>query len=401
MNRTTPLLSRPVIIPQGLKTSPVSTNQRHSTLKIQNPTRASESGPQFSPSSSPQLSPSLSPQESVSDDESDLDQDDLTGSMEDVKLSDVSSHNTSYITTPLYQNVTQKLIFCIQFMDGYTFRQLYEFFKMTLTTAPMFLSPDGITILRGNGNASLVANTQIRGHQLIRYEFHPQYANYRDAGSQRAIHVVNCPLVKFRENIKGIARKEGIRMFQYVGDPSVYIQVYGGNKNAEGHVTVKTEVYEHIEYQLGEYTQHVTSPNCKIPLVEFCTACNNIGKIRGCTNAKIICYPNGVSIVACSETGVTDRHNRWGDCNEDIQNNHTGPRLLIKGNPVSRSKPYSVKVSIDVIKALGKLTNLTNNGILRVYSECDGLVRFIISISYYAEMTLFLTEPQGQAPANE
>jgi hypothetical protein len=44
-------------------------------------------------------------------------------------------------------------------------------------------------------------------------------------------------------------------MFQYVDDPSVYIQVYGGNKNADGHVTVKTESYEHIEYQFGEYTQ--------------------------------------------------------------------------------------------------------------------------------------------------
>jgi hypothetical protein len=148
-----------VIIPQGLKTSPVSTTQCHSTLKIQNPTGASELGPQFSPSSSPQLSPSLSQQESWSDDDSDHDREEITSGMEDVKLSSVSIHNGNYINAPLYHNVTRKLIFCIQFMDGYTFRQLYEFYKMTLTTAPMFLSPQGITILRGNGDASLVVNT--------------------------------------------------------------------------------------------------------------------------------------------------------------------------------------------------------------------------------------------------
>lgn len=395
MNRTTPIQSPPVIMPQGLKTADTHSNPRPNTLIIQKKSGVADL--------SPELSPSSSPQESPSDDDSEVDEDDITDSMGEVKISSagVVPYNTNHTTTPFYTNVTQKRIFCVEFLDGYTFRQAYEFFKMTLTTAPMFLSPEGITILRGNGNASLVANTQIRGHQLLRYEFAPEYANYKASDLRSSVHVVNCPLAKFRENIKGTARKEAIRMFQYVGDQSIYIQVYGGNKNAAGHVTVKTEPYEHIQYQFGEYNQPVTSPNYKIPLVEFCNACSNIGKIKGCSNAKIVCYPNGVAIGACSETGVTDRYNRWGVCDdENPVGLQGGPRLLIQGNVVSR-KVYSVKVSIDVIKALGKLSNLTNNGILRVYSECDGLVRLMISISYYADMTLFLTEPQGPAPANE
>lgn len=396
MNRTTPIQSPQVIIPQGLRTTESNFQSRPSTLTVQKKFGVAEP--------SPQLSPSSSPQESTSDDESENDEDEISSTMGEVKIGSagVMPYNTNHMMTPFYNNVTQKRIFCVEFLDGYTFRQAYEFFKMTLTTAPMFLSPEGIIIQRGNGNASLVANTQIRGHQLLHYEFAPEYANFKTADLRRSVHVVNCPLAKFRENIKGTARKEAIRIFQYVGDQSIYIQVYGGNKNAAGHVTVKTEPYEPIEYQFGEYTQPITSPNYKIPLVEFCNACSNIGKIKGCSNARIVCYPNGVAIGACSETGVTDRYNRWGVC--DDENPVTlqgGPRLVIQGNPVSRSKAYSVKVSIDVIKALGKLSNLTNNGILRVYSECDGLVRLMISISYYADMTLFLTEPQGPTPVNE
>jgi hypothetical protein len=398
MNRSTSQ-SPPVIVPQSLKVGDSSVQARLSALSLAKNVSSSDSLPQLSPTASP-----LQSESSDDDADEDDDEDNTSNASGEIKFSPstLMPYN-AHMMSPMYQSVHPKRIFVVEFLDGYTFRQAYEFFKMTLTSAPMFLSSEGITILRGNGNSSLVANTQIHGHQLLHYEFSPEYANYPGTENRRAIHVVNCPLAKFRENIKGTARKEAIRIFQFVGDQSIYIQVYGGNKNSDGYVIVKTESYEHIQYELGDYTQAVTAPNCKIPLVEFCNACSNIGKIKGCSAAKILCYPKGVGIGANSETGVTDRYNKWGECDEETRNSLQvtgGPRLVIHGNALQKVKPFAVKVPIDVIKALGKLSNLTNNGILRVYCECDNLVRLMISISYYAEMTLFLSEPQAPIPAN-
>lgn len=287
------------------------------------------------------------------------------------------------------------LVFFIDFHDGYAFRQIMEFLKLTVTSVPMYFSQNGISILQGNGDGSLVVSIDIKGHELLTYHFNKDFANIAPTSENdnMAYHLVCFNVSKFRDTIKSTARKEGIRIFQYANDPIVHIQVYGGNKNGEGGTSIETQAYSPIHYELSGFEQSIYLPNCKSPLSEFCNSCSQFGKVKSTKYTNFTCYKKGVKVTACSETGVISMFKKWGECDEEQDQQMRvpgGPRVLFtdSGNKSSKSN-FTIKIPIEVIKALSKLSNLTNNGIIRIYAETDNIVRFMVSISYYAELIVY------------
>jgi hypothetical protein len=298
-------------------------------------------------------------------------------------------------------DIKSELVFFIDFHDGYAFRQIMEFLKLTVTSVPMYFTENGISILQGNGDGSLVVNINIKGHELLTYHFNPALANHTKESDP--YHVVCFNVSKFRDTIKSTARKEGIRIFQYAKDPIVHIQVYGGNKNGEGGTSIETQNYTPMQYDLTGFEQSVFAPNCRSPLSEFCNSCGQFGKVKSTKYTNFACYSKGVKVTACSETGVISMFKKWGECEDksDVFNRHkpTGIGALIKPqhqeDSKSKSKALNVKIPIDIVKALSKLSNLTNNGIIRIYCETEGIIRFMVSVSYYAELTIFWKESEN------
>lgn len=287
---------------------------------------------------------------------------------------------------------SKDLVFFIDFHDGYAFRQIMEFLKLTVTSIPMYFSENGISILQGNGDGSLVVSINIKGHELLTYHFNKSLANMKKTNKNDAVsHLVCFNVSKFRDTIKSTARKEGIRIFQYANDSVVHIQVYGGNKNGEGGTSIETQHYNPIHYEMSGFEQSIFLPNCKSPLSEFCNSCGQFGKVKSTKYTNFICYDKGVKVTACSETGVISMFKKWGEC-EDEHASHLripGSNKVIFPSGSDKKRHYRVKVPIEVIKALSKLSNLTNNGIMRIYCETDQIVRFMVSISYYAELIIY------------
>jgi hypothetical protein len=84
---------------------------------------------------------------------------------------------------------------------------------------------------------------------------------------------------------------------------------------------------------------------------------------------------------------------KWGECKDDEDTPSIMPgkakvKYLTKKTKLD-DKTYTVKIPIDIIKALSKLSNLTNNGIMRIYCETNDIIRFMVSISYYAELIIY------------
>lgn len=312
-----------------------------------------------------------------------------TDSDEESVSSDVSD-TMQFVEAPMPTN-SSDLVFYIDFHDGYAFRQIMEFLKLTVTSIPMYFSENGISILQGNGDGSLVVNINIKGHELLTYYFNKDLANIQpNPDNADAFHLVCFNVSKFRDTIKSTARKEGIRIFQYAGDSIVHIQVYGGNKNGEGGTSIETQTYTPIHYEMSGFEQSVNLPNCKSPLSEFCNSCGQFGKVKSTKYTNFICYDKGVKVTACSETGVISMFKKWGDCPTDMKmpKHHSNKPQL--GQVSSRKKEvYNVRIPIEIIKALSKLSNLTNNGIMRTYCETNNIIRFMVSISYYAELTIY------------
>ncbi len=94
------------------------------------------------------------------------------------------------------------LVFYIDFHDGYAFRQIMEFLKLTVTTIPMYFSENGISILQGNGDGSLVVSINIKGHELLSYHFNKELANQQGTGDKPTQHLVSFSVSKFRDTIK-------------------------------------------------------------------------------------------------------------------------------------------------------------------------------------------------------
>lgn len=284
---------------------------------------------------------------------------------------------------PNIQNA-KDLVFYIDFHDGYAFRQIMEFLKLTIISVPMHFSENGISILQGNGDGSLVVNIAIKGHELLSYYFNPEKANNMSPLDENMVsHLVCFNVSKFRDTIKATARKEGIRIFQYVDDPIVHVQIYGGNKNGEGGTSIETQNYSPVHYELSGFEQSIYLPNCKSPLSEFCNSCAQFGKVKSTRYANFTCYKKGVKLTACSETGVISMFKKWGECSPE----DSFMKTTASKNAAEVS--YNVKIPIETIKALSKLSNLTNNGIIRIYCEDDNIIRFMVSISYYAELIVY------------
>jgi len=292
------------------------------------------------------------------------------------------------------------LVFYIDFHDGYAFRQIMEFLKLTVTSVPMYFSENGISILQGNGDGSLVVSIAIKGHELLTYYFNPEIANYpKKEERSESYHIVCFNVSKFRDTIKSTARKEGIRIFQYSDDPTVHIQVYGGNKNGEGGTSIETQTYTPLNYDLSGFEQSILTPNCKSPLSEFCNSCGHFGKVKSTKYTNFTCYNSGVKVTACSETGVISMFKKWGECEDESEHPFRSSAPKLKLSEVIAPKPkvtHNVKIPIDIVKALSKLSNLTNNGIIRIYCEEDKIIRFMVSVSYYAELVIYWKEPDEE-----
>ncbi len=300
-------------------------------------------------------------------------------------------------------DVTKKRpVVIVEFLDGYAFRQLCEFFKATLTSAPMYFTESGITVLRSNGDNSLIVHLQFKAYQLVSYYFDPTLANIPATKTSAATHVINCNVSKFRDSIKSAARKEWVRITQYEGDMNIKVEIHGGNKNGQGETTVPFETFDQIFYDLNVgFKQPINSPNCKIPLSEFCNACSVIGKSKGTSYANLVCFPNGCRIEFSPEPGSAQKYQKWGNCDEKIETVWVpgGHRLLIQCSARQGSKSNTVRIPIETVKALGKLGNLVNNGILGIYCENNRMARLLVGVNYYAELALYLIDAKNKESA--
>ncbi|CAH6418699.1 Hypothetical protein POVN_LOCUS418 [uncultured virus] len=288
---------------------------------------------------------------------------------------------------PLYNQVqAHHIAVYVDFFDGYTLRQQFEFYRSAIKCAPMFFGAQGIRIIRGNNGdnkrPTLLASTEIMGVDLVDYKVDQNYWNC----PSQSCHIININLAEFHGHIKNVAKKEGIRIFQYAEYPQIVIcQFYGGNKNADGYVQVRTEFFEHVQYNIEDNITATDMPNVRVPLTAFCAACSSVARVKY-PYAVLNVYPSGAHLAAGNETGTSARNSRWGDCSGVVQ---TKSRLQVTNRP---PVVYAIKVPIDVIKAMTKMSNFNVGGVVKIYSKADGLARLETAVGAYAKTTCYLIE---------
>lgn len=260
-----------------------------------------------------------------------------------------------------------ELIFEIDFHDGYTLRQLFEFLRLALPCAPLTINSKGIYLERGNGQNTMLVRLFINRKNLIKYYINEE--KFNDKGCNQ--HKVNINIAFFLEQIKNISKRDGITIYQS-SDYRDYVfgkALGGGKLLSQGVIYFRTQAYEHISYEVEDGVKENDLPNHVIPLVSFCTICSGIAKTKN--NSAIIVYPNGVRIVTYTQTGSMGRNDTWGNCDDS-------------------QKKFVTKVSHSDMKALSKMINLNPNGIVRVYSKKNQITRLEVPCGVFAELTVIL-----------
>ena len=276
------------------------------------------------------------------------------------------------------------LIFMACFVDGYSIRQQFEYFRTMLTAAPMYFDREGLSIKRGNGPETLITSTRILAKRLVEYTFNPEYINEPD----RQRHVVNINLKDFYNQIKSLAKKEGIRVFQYAESPGTLVcQMFGSTKNNAGYTRIKTEAFDEKDYVVDDGIAPDATPNLKITLTSFCAACNTFDR-ASYTYGIFKCYPRAVSLYAANETVSSDGTNMWGTItHQEVQ----GRKLITKTDPY-----FVTKVPIALIRALKKMNGWNVNGIVSIFCVKDRYVRLETSVGCFGENVTHLIEKDGE-----
>jgi hypothetical protein len=255
-------------------------------------------------------------------------------------------------------------IFEITFVDGYTFRQLFEFIKIGSFEAPILIYEDRLVIESSNGDETLYFQYTIKSKNLIEYNTKIQYFNDKS----RNRHIVLFDLSEFQLQIKSISKKEGLKIFQYADcEDFFFLQPVGGNKSNSSGLTIKTKKGEIKSYEL----QNISSSSlCKIiSLSSFCHSTINISRSKY-TSAIFNIYSDGFSIISGNSIKSTSQENSWGICN---------------GKPL-----YVINIKKDIIKALSKTSNFDPSGIIRVYGLSNNLLCFAIPLSCYGKVIIYI-----------
>lgn len=278
-----------------------------------------------------------------------------------------------------------KAIVLIDILSGYTFRQNSEFHKQALTEAPIYCREHYLDITRSNGDNTLVNSDRIYAKKLVNYYVNKSLWNR----PEEKAHHINCDLKEFYGHIKSVAKKQGVRLYQYEQWPDILFgQIYGGTKTSNGFFTIKTQAFKPEKYNIEDGYNPGDKPNIKIPLTAFCDACGKVYK-QNYPAALIKCFPNGALLTGASQTGSSTCIERWGDCTIPVQHKS---RLSVNRNIPNNIGCHVGTVKPELVKSLSKLNNLCTDGIISIFCSQTGLVRLEVDIGVIGDKIIHLID---------
>jgi hypothetical protein len=160
----------------------------------------------------------------------------------------------------------------------------------------------------------------------------------------------------------------------------VFIEIKGLTTE---HSRLSTSKHRKVYYDLSEYQDEMEKPNIKIEISQFCTTMK--GMTRGdaeYTSFKV--FPEGLMVEGRNGTGSITKDMRWGSLPDS-----NDPNIEVD---IERDSYFETKVSSPSIKALSKISSMTNYSIIKVFSFRDGLMRLNHKIGDFGEHNIYLVD---------
>jgi hypothetical protein len=285
--------------------------------------------------------------------------------------------------------MSRKLLFLAETNDGYSFRNLIEYFKGTNTEGRFVFSSDFITYIKMDGRQTIINSAEIRTADLTSYEYNCDDEEF----------VVGVNIANMRAVTKSIAKKDGVRLYMFDGDANLYIQILSSHKqNQSSFNIIKTCKTDNQDIKIDDYEEGV-KPNCTVPLSHFCRVCSSMTSVK-CAYVSSKQIPGGIQFTGMIDGGIVGKVEPFYSSVSSVdslptvenkgvikQSNIPPPQLVFEEDE------DEIMISISNIKSLSKLNNLMTNGTIRMYQQKCLPLKLVCNIGSYGSLCIYIAEP--------
>lgn len=257
-------------------------------------------------------------------------------------------------------------IFTLVFLDGYSFRHMFDYLKSCESTCDVVMSADYIRISQCELSQAMLNIIEINVADLLEYYFYAV-----------------TPEITFRINIadingiaKSIGKKEGLRIYKLENSNELRFQI-SNQSNFSTHLSINDfgtikvqEVLGGIVYTEPTYIRTERDANVKVQTARFTKICKSISQVKS-TNIRVIIYEEGIKFESKSDGDITAITDQIGICNNELM-------VFV--------------INSSLFKNLNKISNLVNNNnsIVKFYIEENKPLKLIVPISMYGRLKVYL-----------
>ena len=277
------------------------------------------------------------------------------------------------------------VVYSAEITNGYVFRQIFELYdKLVIEGIPVYFKESGITIRTGTSSSrdsmKLISDIEIYTDDIINYYMNEDLASIKRTDEQSPCYIEELNINTVKSVFKSIAKSNSVRIYKTTLSDDVFIEIKGLTTE---HSRLSTSKHRKVYYDLSDYQDDMEKPNIKIEISQFCTTMK--GMTRGdaeYTSFKV--FQDGLMVEGRNGTGSITKDMRWGSLPDS-----NDPNIEVD---IERDSYFETKVSSPSIKALSKISSMTNYSIIKVFSFRDGLMRLNHKIGDFGEHNIYLVD---------
>lgn len=292
-----------------------------------------------------------------------------------------------------------------EFSDGYSFRNLIEYLRLTNLNGAIRFYKDCIKYEQSNEDSTILNHFEIHTYELTDYKI--------ESRTDEVIISVN--LAKFRNVTKNIGKKDRASLYKLPNDPNLYVQILNTNSQCGGEPSglfpVETFDGGYTVYKYPTYKRKENQPNCTIYQAEFAKMCSSMQSVKS-SYVAAHAMEKGIIFKGISASGSTSCIKDFGKIRREqekkikhrlrgvnqqlniINNPNTVVRAPKAPGPRIRIAEYGeierYCISMPTIRGLGKLNNLSPMGTIKIYVEKHKPLKLICSIGGYGKLTIHI-----------
>lgn len=351
------------------------------------------------------------------------DDDDLDDGLSGDRIVPTIENNINFNEMLYYESGS----FVVEFNDGYSFRNLIEYLKITNIKGNLCFSKNAIRYQQQDNNNITFNDIEINTFELPFYQFNSQ--------SEEIIVGIN--ITDLRAITRTIGKKDSVRLFKEADEPSLYIQIISSNNQGGGLNMIRTQQIEVRKYKFDHYCKSEDNPTCTIAISNFTRMCASMTAVKP-TVVTMYGFEHGLIMGGRVKGDILGKIEKFGITDEDIDimnfplynklNNSRGneshmsngeqmktisynqgngggggtipkPKLVVTSansdenmddTEESPSYPILIQIRSNIIKALAKLNNLSPNSTIKFYIEQNKPLKMVCKIGYYGTLRIYI-----------